>query len=64
MKASPSISAARSAQIGVGTADGLAVIVVNYGTPDLAVQAMASVLDAPPFGRRVEVHVVDDASPG
>jgi GT2 family glycosyltransferase len=64
MKASPSISAARSALIGVGTADGLAVIVVNYGTPDLAVQAMASVLDAPPFGRRVEVHVVDNASPG
>lgn len=64
MKASPTISAAGSDQIGAGTIGPVAVIVVNYGTPDLTVQALASVLDAPPMGRRVEVHVVDNASPG
>ena len=64
MKASPTITAARSGQIGIGTAGGVAVIVVNYGTPDLTVQAMASVLDAAPMGHHVELHVVDNASPG
>lgn len=64
MKASPAISATRSAPIGAGTLGDIAVIVVNYGTPDLTVQAMASVLNAAPTGRSVDLHVVDNASPG
>lgn len=43
---------------------GIAVIVVNYGTADLAIAAVDSVLARQHGGRRVEVHLVDNASPG
>ncbi|HMO06023.1 MAG TPA: glycosyltransferase [Paracoccaceae bacterium] len=42
----------------------VAVIVVNYGTADLALRAVGSVLARGHGGRRVEVHLVDNASPG
>ena len=42
----------------------VAVIVVNYGTPELALAAVESVLARGHGGRRVEVHLVDNASPG
>jgi GT2 family glycosyltransferase len=41
----------------------IAVIVVNYGTADLAMAAVQSVLDRHHGGRSVEVHLVDNASP-
>lgn len=44
--------------------DPIAVIVVNYGTADLAIAAVESVLARQHGGRRVEVHLVDNASPG
>lgn len=46
-----------------GTSD-IAVIVVNYGTAALAIDAVDSVLQRDHGGRRVEVHLVDNASPG
>ena len=42
----------------------VAVIVVNYGTADLAIQSVDSVLERTHGGRKVEVHLVDNASPG
>ena len=42
----------------------VAVIIVNYGTADMAIAAVDSVLDRAPDGLTVEVHVVDNASPG
>ncbi len=48
------------------TAGGLAeiaVIVVNYGTADLTIDAVESVRALRHGGRRVEIHVVDNASP-
>lgn len=42
----------------------IAVIVVNYGTADLAIAAAQSVLEHAHGGRRVEVHLLDNASPG
>jgi N-acetylglucosaminyl-diphospho-decaprenol L-rhamnosyltransferase len=42
----------------------IAVIVVNYGTADLAVEAVQSVLSHSHGGRCVTVHLVDNASPG
>jgi N-acetylglucosaminyl-diphospho-decaprenol L-rhamnosyltransferase len=42
----------------------IAVIIVNYGTPDLAIEAVESVRARLHGGRRVEVHLVDNASPG
>lgn len=42
----------------------VAVIIVNYGTADLALDAAASALAQPAGGRRVEVYLVDNASPG
>ncbi|MBD3787665.1 MAG: glycosyltransferase [Sphingomonadales bacterium] len=42
----------------------IAVIVVNYGTAGLALAAVQSVLDHQHPGHRVEVHLVDNASPG
>lgn len=42
----------------------IAVIVVNYGTADLTIEAVESVLERGHGGRRVEIHVVDNASPG
>lgn len=42
----------------------IAVIVVNYGTPDLAIAAVESVLARQHGGHPVEVHLVDNASPG
>jgi GT2 family glycosyltransferase len=42
----------------------IAVIVVNYGTADLAIAAVESVLARHHGGRSVSVHLVDNASPG
>ncbi len=41
----------------------VAVITVNYGTPDLSIAAVESVLARDHGGRDVEVHLVDNASP-
>lgn len=41
----------------------IAVIVVNYGTADMAIRAVESVLAHSHEGRSVEVHLVDNASP-
>ena len=41
----------------------VAVIIVNYGTPDLAIAAVESVLERTHGGHEVEVHLVDNASP-
>ena len=42
----------------------VAVIIVNYGTADLALAAVDSVLAREHGGLKVEVHLVDNASPG
>jgi N-acetylglucosaminyl-diphospho-decaprenol L-rhamnosyltransferase len=42
----------------------VAVIVVNYGTAQLAIEAVESVLARHPRSQHVEVHLVDNASPG
>jgi GT2 family glycosyltransferase len=42
----------------------ISVIVVNYGTADLARQAVDSVLAHRHGGRKVDIHLVDNASPG
>jgi GT2 family glycosyltransferase len=42
----------------------VAVVVVNYGTAELAVTAVDSVLSKRHGGRTVSVHLVDNASPG
>ncbi|WP_164881840.1 glycosyltransferase family 2 protein [Paenirhodobacter populi] len=42
----------------------IAVIVVNYGTADLSIDAVESVLARQHEGHPVEVHLVDNASPG
>ncbi len=42
----------------------VAVIIVNYGTADMAIAAVDSVLNRAPDGLAVEVHLVDNASPG
>ncbi|WP_162136614.1 glycosyltransferase [Oceaniovalibus guishaninsula] len=42
----------------------IAAIVVNYGTADLTIAAVQSVLARHHGGRDVAVHVVDNASPG
>ncbi len=42
----------------------IAVIIVNYGTPDLAMAAVESVLARSHGGHPVEVHLLDNASPG
>lgn len=44
--------------------DRIAVIVVNYNTADLAIQAVESVLARGHGAREVVVHLVDNASPG
>jgi GT2 family glycosyltransferase len=41
----------------------IVVIIVNYGTPDLTIAGVHSVLERNHGGRQVEVHVVDNASP-
>jgi len=41
----------------------IAVIVVNYGTSDLTLEAVQSVLERTHKGHDVEVHLVDNASP-
>lgn len=41
----------------------IAVIIVNYGTVDLTLSAVESVLSRQHGGRSVEIHVVDNASP-
>lgn len=41
----------------------IAVIIVNYGTADLAIAGVQSVLERTHGGRHVEVHLVDNASP-
>lgn len=43
---------------------GIAVITVNYGTSDLAIGAVESVLARNHGGRPVEIHLLDNASPG
>lgn len=42
----------------------IAVIVVNYGTADLTIAAVNSVLSRSHGGRSIEIHVVDNASSG
>lgn len=42
----------------------VAVVIVNYATPDLAIAAVESVLARDHGGRDVIVHLVDNASPG
>jgi GT2 family glycosyltransferase len=42
----------------------ISVIIVNYGTAALAIEAAQSVLDRHHGGRSVDVHLVDNASPG
>jgi N-acetylglucosaminyl-diphospho-decaprenol L-rhamnosyltransferase len=42
----------------------IAVIIVNYGTADLAIEALESVRARRHGGRGVEIHLVDNASPG
>ena len=42
----------------------VAVIIVNYGTAHLAVQAVDTILERQHHGLGVEVHLVDNASPG
>lgn len=42
----------------------IAVVIVNYGTADLAAEAVRSVLENPHGAYRVEVHLVDNSSPG
>lgn len=53
-----------NAQDGAGRLTRIAVIVVNYGTADLSIQAVESVLARQHGNRSVSVHVVDNASPG
>lgn len=45
-------------------ASDISVIVVNYGTADLAIAAVKSVLNLTHGRRRVDVHLLDNASPG
>lgn len=47
-----------------GVKGSVAVIVVNYGTADLAIAAVESVLGHTHDGHPVEVHLLDNASPG
>lgn len=42
----------------------IAVVIVNYGTADMAIAAVDSVLDRRADGLGVEIHLVDNASPG
>lgn len=42
----------------------VAVITVNYGTPEMSIAAVESVLARTHGGHEVEVHLVDNASPG
>lgn len=42
----------------------IAVIIVNYGTADLTIAAVESVLSRSHSGRAVTVHLIDNASPG
>lgn len=49
---------------GSGRPAEIAVIVVNYRTADLAIEAVESVLARDHGGRAVEVHLVDNGSPG
>ena len=42
----------------------ISVIIVNYGTAALTIAAVESVLARRHGGRRVDIHVVDNASPG
>ena len=42
----------------------IAVVVVNYGTANLTIAGVQSVLDRTHGGRTVSVHVLDNASPG
>ncbi|MEO1606430.1 MAG: glycosyltransferase [Pseudomonadota bacterium] len=42
----------------------IAVITVNYGTPEMSIAAVESVLAREHGGHEVEMHLVDNASPG
>jgi N-acetylglucosaminyl-diphospho-decaprenol L-rhamnosyltransferase len=46
------------------SAPDVAVIIVNYRTADMSIAAAESVLTRAPDGLQVEVHLVDNASPG
>jgi N-acetylglucosaminyl-diphospho-decaprenol L-rhamnosyltransferase len=50
--------------VSAGAGADIAVIIVNYGTAELTVDAVESVRARRHGGRRVEIHVVDNASPG
>ena len=49
---------------GAGAQGRIAVVIVNYGTADLTTAGIESVLAHDHGGRQVELHVVDNASPG
>jgi GT2 family glycosyltransferase len=42
----------------------VSVVIVNYNTPEMAIAAADSVLDRAEDGLSVEIHLVDNASPG
>lgn len=42
----------------------IAVVIVNYGTAELTMNGVESVLSHDHAGRGIEIHVVDNASPG
>ena len=42
----------------------IAIIIINYGTSDLAIAAVESVLARQHGNHPVEVHLLDNASPG
>lgn len=42
----------------------VAVVIINYGTAALTLKAVASVLAHEPANHKVDIHVVDNASPG
>lgn len=42
----------------------ISVIIVNYGTADLAIEGVQTILAARHGGRSVDVHLVDNGSPG
>lgn len=47
----------------IGDSADVSVIIINYGTAELALKAAASVFAWPAGGRRVDIHLVDNASP-
>lgn len=60
MKDKPSLKVGNAQQ---NRLSDIAVIIVNYGTADLTIEAVESVLARTHGGRHVTIHVVDNASP-